>query len=555
MNIKTVFCIALVFLALIAVPVSAADVGSAPQLAEQFYGTATADGSPMPVGAEICAYINGNKVASFLVTEPGKIGGSGTWDEKFLVSGTAGGEEISFFVNGCGYAAYKPTYQKGTKQEITLAFTGTPIIYYSVIKTPSEHGTYTVSAETAQAGDTVTITPTPETGYKFDKLTVTAENGDAVPASVTSFTMPASAVTLTVTFTLSGSGTGGGSGSGGGIPVASSPITYGGYTNINPLSAFGILYASGLSFSGDPGYISAIDGMAEKYYGGLDGWMFAINGVAPMITCGNAILSPGDTLIWYYSKEMDAAIKDSPKYITFRLSSDGKTFTMTKSGSGSGSGGGAAGEETQQGIDVPQEIGKNIVLPSQYTIDEVHAIPENGIISLETTEQIKEVQVPVSLLNEHPDAVLVVTEGTETALALPSNADGANVLSIFEITVVDADGNKISVSSPGSFTIRQTVPAGKTLVVGHQLENGKWENCQVTEGISGEWIVTYTSLSPFVSYMLDEGEENPFITVIPTAIPTVKPTVKPTEQPKSPMPVFAVLAGVLSAGLLLGRRR
>ncbi|HJJ36280.1 MAG TPA: DUF4430 domain-containing protein [Methanocorpusculum sp.] len=558
MKIKTVVCIVLVCLAFIAVPVSAGSVGNAPQLAEQFYGTVTANGTPMPAGAEIWAYIDGNKVASFLVTEPGKIGGPGTWDDKFLVSGTANGDEISFFVNGCGYTAYKASYQKGTSQEIALAFTGTPIIYYAITKTPSEHGTYTVSAETAQADDTVTIAAIPDSGYKFDKLTVKADSGVTVPVSGTSFTMPASAVTLTVTFATTG---GGGGGSGGdpvnpGIPVISGPFSYGGYTNLNPLSAFGILYASGLSFTGNPSYISEIDGMKEGYYGGLDGWMFAVNGAVPMVTCGNAILSPGDTLTWYYSKDMAAAIKDSPKSIVFRLASNGKTFTMQKSGSGSGSGigGGIVEDPTNPLINPDQTVGKNIVLASPYTIDEVSSIPENGIVTLDIIEQITEVQVPLSVVREHPDAVLVVTEGTETALALPSSADAANVVGVFDISVLNADGEEISVSAPGSFTLRQTVPAGKTLVVGHQKSNGKWESCDVTGGASGEWIVAYTSLSPFVSYLLNAGEENPFISVEPTSVPTVRPTFAPTEQPKSPMPLFAVIAGVIGAALLLGRR-
>ena len=76
---------------------------------------------------------------------------------------------------------------------------------YSVNLGAVSNGALTPSASTAQAGDSVTLTVTPEAGYELDALTVTrSDNGESVTVTETSgagsFTMPASNVTATATF-------------------------------------------------------------------------------------------------------------------------------------------------------------------------------------------------------------------------------------------------------------------------------------------------------------------------------------------------------------------
>ena len=69
---------------------------------------------------------------------------------------------------------------------------------YSITKGTTEHGSVTVK-ETAKTGETVTITPQPDTGYAVG--TVKAGDTEITPVNgVYSFTMPAADVTVSVTF-------------------------------------------------------------------------------------------------------------------------------------------------------------------------------------------------------------------------------------------------------------------------------------------------------------------------------------------------------------------
>ena len=55
----------------------------------------------------------------------------------------------------------------------------------------------------AKTGDTVTVTTTPEKGYKFDKLIVTGPNGQPINTNSNQFTMPAGNVNVSASFTKS----------------------------------------------------------------------------------------------------------------------------------------------------------------------------------------------------------------------------------------------------------------------------------------------------------------------------------------------------------------
>ena len=47
-------------------------------------------------------------------------------------------------------------------------------------------------------------------------------------------------------------------------------------------------------------YVSAIGGLAEKEHGGKSGWVYSVNGVSPMTSCANYVLSDGDAVSWFY---------------------------------------------------------------------------------------------------------------------------------------------------------------------------------------------------------------------------------------------------------------
>ena len=82
---------------------------------------------------------------------------------------------------------------------VTASFTA---IDYNITVTPGTNGTVTADRATAQIGDTVTLTATPNKGYNFISYTVTDANGDPVTVENNQFTMPASDVTVTATFAL-----------------------------------------------------------------------------------------------------------------------------------------------------------------------------------------------------------------------------------------------------------------------------------------------------------------------------------------------------------------
>ena len=66
-----------------------------------------------------------------------------------------------------------------------------------------QHGTVTVPVS-AKCDESVTITVTPDSGYMLDTIEVKDANGNDVPLSDMSFTMPKSDVTITVTWKLAG---------------------------------------------------------------------------------------------------------------------------------------------------------------------------------------------------------------------------------------------------------------------------------------------------------------------------------------------------------------
>ncbi len=50
-------------------------------------------------------------------------------------------------------------------------------------------------------------------------------------------------------------------------------------------------------------YIRGIDGISERDFGALSGWVFRVNGEYPNVSCADFALSPGDTVEWIYTTE------------------------------------------------------------------------------------------------------------------------------------------------------------------------------------------------------------------------------------------------------------
>ena len=71
---------------------------------------------------------------------------------------------------------------------------------YSITVTSGEHGTISVDKTNAAAGETITITVTPEAGYEVDVLLVADEGGNSITVTGNTFTMPAGNVYVNGTF-------------------------------------------------------------------------------------------------------------------------------------------------------------------------------------------------------------------------------------------------------------------------------------------------------------------------------------------------------------------
>lgn len=127
---------------------------------------------------------------------------TGTYTNVIFNGGTAqlgnNNEDITKIDSNNNMFVYKgnSTFEWRTYQEA-----GT----YTVTKgaTP-ENGDFTLSKTTANAGDTITITASPSTGFVVDAVTVTKSSGGTVEVTGTgntrTFTMPAENVTVYVTF-------------------------------------------------------------------------------------------------------------------------------------------------------------------------------------------------------------------------------------------------------------------------------------------------------------------------------------------------------------------
>ena len=123
---------------------------------------------------------------------------------KFTVASAEGitapeGKRFSTWNDGSADYAPGAEYTMGT-DPVTL--TAQYVDIYAVTKATPSNGSITVSAETAAAGETVTLTATPDFRYTFSVWNVykTGEPATTVTVTDNEFTMPAYAVTVDATF-------------------------------------------------------------------------------------------------------------------------------------------------------------------------------------------------------------------------------------------------------------------------------------------------------------------------------------------------------------------
>ena len=128
-------------------------------------------------------------------------------NQKIVINGTeftgSGSQYVSI---GAGETVI--TVSMGSKTyvlRVTSTHTGGATTYPITVE-PSDHGSVTSGFTGAAEGATVTLTATPEEGYRLSSLTITDMSGNAISLNNQSdgtytFTMPASAVTVKAVFT------------------------------------------------------------------------------------------------------------------------------------------------------------------------------------------------------------------------------------------------------------------------------------------------------------------------------------------------------------------
>ena len=95
-------------------------------------------------------------------------------------------------IPGAGYAI--------VDTEVSGYWTVQEIETYAITVTPAAHGQVTVDKAAAAAGETVTVTATPEQDYKLGTITVKQEDETPVTVADGKFVMPAANVTVSATF-------------------------------------------------------------------------------------------------------------------------------------------------------------------------------------------------------------------------------------------------------------------------------------------------------------------------------------------------------------------
>jgi len=92
--------------------------GGPPSPPASYYGTVTVAGEPAPAGVAVSAAVNGTERASLTTGADGSFGGSGAFDEKLVVDGSAG-DTVTFRV--AGEPVRNVTWASGDHREVSLS--------------------------------------------------------------------------------------------------------------------------------------------------------------------------------------------------------------------------------------------------------------------------------------------------------------------------------------------------------------------------------------------------------------------------------------------------
>lgn len=146
------------------------------------------------------------------------------------------------------------------------------------------------AAQNTGAGDTSNVSGGVSSGGGQSSDGASSSNGGNASSGGQGGSQESNYVTVTVSVTSSAVG---------------NPVSSGGTFTFNEgATVYDALCALGLSVNAHGSsygtYVAAIGGLAEKEHGSTSGWMYSVNGVAPMTACSNYVLSNGDNVVWYY---------------------------------------------------------------------------------------------------------------------------------------------------------------------------------------------------------------------------------------------------------------
>lgn len=137
-------------------------------------------------------YLDGSKI-----TLKDILGASGSTS---VASYSVSGNSVTFVPTASGNVsvAVDDTVTYNTKQLFSIQVTGTtPPVKYNIILSPTEHGTVVPDKANAQPGELITLTVTPDNGYRVKAGSIKV-NSDVISGST--FSMPSHDVTITAEF-------------------------------------------------------------------------------------------------------------------------------------------------------------------------------------------------------------------------------------------------------------------------------------------------------------------------------------------------------------------
>lgn len=141
--------------------------------------------------------------------------------------------------------------------------------------------------EGGQAAESQTAAPSGGQSSGGQSSAGTEQTQPAQPQPQTEAQTPAPAPAYTISIDVSGS-------------------EYGGYFGGGTFSyeyqptAYDALVSTGLPINGNGYYVRGINGLSEFDHGPMSGWLYAVNGVTPGVSCGDYYLNDGDTVSWFY---------------------------------------------------------------------------------------------------------------------------------------------------------------------------------------------------------------------------------------------------------------